>query len=305
MAMKKATIFNIQRYCLHDGPGIRTTVFFKGCPLKCVWCHNPESQRCASEIMHYSSRCTVCGACLNECPSRSVEIKDGVSMLVRKSNECIVCGKCVEICRNNANELCGKTMTVSEIFSIVMKDKIFYGGTGGMTLSGGEPALQSDAALELLRIANSEDINTVIETCGVGTEAFFKEAATLGAMFYFDIKAIDTVLHKQLTGMDNFHVLNNLLQLMRIGAHIVIRLPLVPGVNDGIKEIRELSCFLRTHRKNYDYAEIMPYHNLGKSKACALSQAYNAPSEGARQKDKQYWIDTFAEYGINDIHMSK
>ena len=200
-------IFNIQKFCLHDGDGIRTCVFLKGCPLRCVWCHNPESLEKSPSLSFDKQKCSACGRCLAECSARTIE--NGNLRIERE--KCVKCGRCSEICLNDANEIIGKEMTASEVLDEVLKDKIFYETSGGgLTVSGGEPSYQADFTLELLRLAKESGISIAVETCGIGTREFYEEAANLGTTFLFDIKCIDSVRHRELTGADNSHIISNL-----------------------------------------------------------------------------------------------
>lgn len=291
-----ATIFNIQRYSVHDGPGIRTTVFFKGCPLKCLWCHNPESQLKETELMFYKHRCSTCGRCL-DCEARSLIASEPSVVIDREA--CVKCGRCSEKCPNDANKLSGYTMDTAKIFETVMKDNVFYKGVGGMTLSGGEPAMQSEAALELIRLANEAGINTVIETSGYGNTDFFLQAARLGVTFYFDIKCINPQKHMQLTGVSNILIHNNLRLLISSGARIVIRIPLIPTVNDSDSDLTELGLFLSSVAFGVDHAEIMKYHTLGSGKSHALDKEYKAPAENATKEDANRWLEKLSSYYKN------
>ena len=293
--MATGKYFNIQRYCLHDGDGIRTTVFLKGCPLRCAWCHNPESQRAETELLFYASKCTLCGRCLAVCPNRS--IASNSSLHIDRAS-CTQCGKCAEACFNDANELCGKEAAAEEIFKIVQRDRIFYETSGGgMTISGGEPSCQSDFTLALLRLAQDDGIDAAIETCGAGSPSFFEEAFSLNATFLYDIKAADPVLHKKLTGADNAVILQNLRRLFDLRARVILRLPLIPGVNDSERDIALLCDFLSAHQDRYEYAEIMPYHNLGISKEQSLGRDVLLPNIAPGTSHTDTWQQQFQAHG--------
>ncbi len=283
------TIFNIQKFSLHDGDGIRTTVFLKGCPLRCLWCHNPESHSTRPQLMYYTSKCTSCGRCIGLCEGR----KDGV---IPNRDCCLACGKCTDICLNSANEICGKTMSVEEVLADVRKDKVFYESSGGgMTVSGGEPAAQPEFTLALIRAAKAEGITAAMETSGYGTAEFFREAADLGTMFLFDLKAMDAEKHKELTGVDNAKIIENLRMLLDMGADVTIRMPMVPHVNDSDSDIAALAAFLKDHEGRYRLAEIMPYHSMGISKTEALGSSASPYEEGSDFADG--WIQKFAALG--------
>ncbi len=298
-----AVIFNVQRYCLSDGSGIRTTVFFKGCPLHCLWCHNPESQSMGRQLMYYESKCTGCGKCLGLCDARERD-PDRPQYIRRDPEKCTLCGKCVEACYQGANEICGRSESVEDIFSEVLLDRMFYGQDGGMTLSGGEPSMQPEASLALIRMAKDAGFGTVIETSGFGKREFFLAAADLGVVFYFDIKALDSDKHRKLTGVPNGEILANLDCLMKKGAPIVLRLPLIPGFNDSDDDLCALARFLKENEGRYLRAEIMKYHNLGFSKAKALARAYDAPADNATEQDADRWMRLLTSHGAKNIVFS-
>ena len=293
-----AEIFNIQRFCLHDGDGIRTAVFFKGCPLSCLWCHNPEGQSPARQLMYHSSKCTGCGACL--CAARVLE--NGKIRLDRE--KCTLCAKCVPACLAGANEICGKSAEVAEIFEEVIKDLPFYGVAGGMTLSGGEPLMQPKAAAQLLSLAKNAGIGTVIETSGAVDRSAFEMTLEYNPQYYYDIKAIDPQKHKKLCGKDNFQILENLEFLFSREADIVLRLPLIPGLNDSEKDLEALSVFLRENEPYYKRAEIMKYHSFGLSKAAALSKEYTAPKDSADASDAEKWLNRLMANGAEKVIIS-
>jgi pyruvate formate lyase activating enzyme len=219
--------------------------------------------------------------------------------------KCIKCGKCVSACLNDANEIIGKEMTSSEVFDEVMKDKMFYDTSGGgITISGGEPSYQPNFTLELLHISKNAGISVAIETCGIGSRDFYENVADLGATFLFDIKCIDPVRHKALTGADNSHIMANLKYLMDRGADIIIRLPLIPDCNDSDKDIAKLSDFLNQNKGRYRYAEIMPYHTLGIGKSEKLGTTAIYKHNSATDDEISRWASLFNSYDI-EIKVSK
>ena len=299
--MEKGIIFNIQKFCIHDGDGIRTCVFLKGCPLHCIWCHNPESLYREPLLSFNKQKCTLCGRCIANCSARTVE---SGHLEINRDN-CIKCGKCVVTCINNANEIIGKEMTTSEALNEVLKDKIFYDTSGGgLTVSGGEPSYQPEFTLELLTLAKENGISLAVETCGIGSREFYEKVADLGTTFLFDIKCLDTVRHKELTGADNTHILSNLQYLMDRGADIILRLPLVPDCNDSDEDIARLCDFLTENKDRYRYAEIMPYHTLGIGKAERLGTTAEYIHASATDEEISHWTSIFNCYGI-DIKVSK
>ncbi len=299
--MEKGVVFNIQRFCIHDGDGIRTSVFLKGCPLRCIWCHNPESFHKMPTLSFNKLKCSFCGKCVEICSARIIE--NGTLNLKRE--KCIKCGKCTEICLNDANKIIGKEMTASEVLADVIKDKMFYDASGGgLTITGGEPSYQANFTLELLRLAKDVGISVALETCGSGQLEFYKEAADLGATFLYDIKCINPVYHRKFTGSDNTHIISNLHYLMDRGADIIIRLPLIPDCNDSDRDIEELCVFLNKNKGRYRYAEIMPYHTLGIGKSEKIGKNLVYVHDSATDKEISRWLSLFTSRGI-DVKISK
>ncbi len=299
--MKKGIIFNIQKFCIHDGDGIRTCVFLKGCPLRCIWCHNPESLDRKPALSFSKTKCSACGRCVEDCPARAIQ--DGSLKIDR--NSCVNCGRCVTECLNNANEIIGKEKTSQEVLDEVIKDKIFYATSGGgLTVSGGEPSYQPDFTLELLAHTKEQGISLAIETCGIGSRDFYEKTADLGTTFLFDIKCIDPIRHKKLTGADNTHILSNLRYLMNRNADVIIRLPLIPDCNDSDEDIEKLCAFLNDNKGKYRYAEIMPYHTLGIGKSEKLGTTATYIRDSATDDEIARWESLFNSCNI-DIKVSK
>lgn len=274
--LEKGIVFNIQRYSIHDGPGIRTTVFFKGCPLNCWWCHNPESQSARREVIYYKNRCAGCGACSKSCPEGAIEIKEG--MVIRDTERCSLCGECVSKCPAGAHEMMGKVMTTEEIINEVEKDIIFYDESGGgVTLSGGEPLMQLAPVKELIGYFHKNGINVAVDTCGYLSWDRLAETAPLVDIFLYDLKFIDSNQHRKYTGKGNEKIIDNLASLAngRAGKNnysIIGRIPLIPGVNDDKDNITGIGRFL----SNLGIADVnlLPYHDTGSDKYHRLGMEY-------------------------------
>lgn len=256
----KATIFEIQRTSFVDGPGIRTTVFFKGCNLQCKWCHNPESQSFAMQLMTYKNKCTGCGKCREVC---RYGLKD-----------CDLCGKCVNHCPYGARKICGKSYTPDEIFEEVKKDKLFYETSdGGVTFSGGECMLQNDFLIQILKKCKENDINTAVDTAGDVPWKYFQNVIPYTNTFLYDVKTVSEDLHIAGTGASNKRILNNLKRLSADRrSEIIIRIPLIPHFNANMKEMKKISDFLQSI--NCKKIEILPYNPMAKHKYDALNMNY-------------------------------
>ena len=263
-------IFDISRFCLNDGPGIRTTVFLKGCPLKCAWCHNPESQRVDPEILFSAERCTLCGACAAACHAGAQRMGENGRSIDRSL--CTGCGECANACRAGALRLAGRRVTADEVLREVLKDKEFYEESGGgMTVSGGEPLMQGAFLEALLTGAKANGLHTCLETCGFGKRETIERIAPLVDIFLFDWKESDPVKHREFTGVDNRLIRENLKYLSDTGHRIVLRLPFIPGYNDT-REHAEGIISLANALPGIMRMEIMPYHPLGISKARQLGR---------------------------------
>lgn len=264
-------IFNIQKFSLHDGPGIRTTVFLKGCPLDCWWCHNVESQRCGKEPLLRVDRCSGCGGCVVSCPEGAIALVDGKS--ATDLGTCVRCGVCQVYCPQNGRSICGQEMSVEAVVAEVLKDRVFYERSGGgVSFSGGETLAQLDFLVAALTACKAAGLNTVVDTSGAVPWASFERVLPLTDLFLYDLKLMDDTAHRTYTGVSNRGLLENLRQLSEATDAIWIRFPAIPGVNDGAENIRQTIEFLQTIR--FRQVNLLPYHELGKSKAAQLGRAY-------------------------------
>ena len=273
--MVKGKIFNIMKYSIHDGPGIRTTVFFKGCPLNCQWCHNPESQGFGQELMYRPDRCVGCGQCLEICPNgATISAEEKLGFL---RDKCLVCGKCCTVCHAGVRELVAKTMSVSEVMSEIEKDLIFYDESGGgVTFSGGEALMQPEFLLEILKSCRKKEIHTVVETCGfVGLDTL-KSISEYVDLFLYDIKLMDSEKHQVLTGVPNELIFSNLRWLAEHQAKVIVRLAIIPGINDDEENIR-LTGELVESLKQVNEIHCLPYHKAGVDKYERLGLMYLLP----------------------------
>jgi pyruvate formate lyase activating enzyme len=263
-------VFNIQRFCLHDGPGIRTTVFLKGCPLRCHWCHNPESQDPRPQIVFFPDRCVTCGACTPVCPAGAPVMAPADDP---NPQRCIRCGACVEVCPADARQTIGQTMTVEQVLREVLRDQIFYDDSaGGVTISGGEPLAQGTFLLELLRRCKQAGLHTAVDTCGYGAQTLLLDVAELTDLFLYDIKLLDDGRHEWCTGVSNSPILRNLRALAAVHHCIWLRVPLIPGINDDpahLAEIARLAASLPAIRQ----VNLLPYHQTAAAKRQRLGTA--------------------------------
>jgi pyruvate formate lyase activating enzyme len=264
-------IFDIQRFSLHDGPGIRTNVFLKGCPLDCAWCHNPESKDPKPEIAYYPGKCVLCGACATVCPEKLQRAGQGGRTFSREG--CRRCGACAEACVTGALALIGRSISAGEALEEVKKDEAFYRNSGGgMTVSGGEPFFQSRFTLALLRLAKESALHTCVETSGAASFEILREAAALTDLFLYDFKETGAERHRNFTGVSNTAIVENLEKLDGLGARTVLRCPLIPGCNDREEHFRGIGA-LAGRLRNLGGIEIEPYHPLGISKALSIGKA--------------------------------
>lgn len=277
MIERKATIFNVQKYNMHDGPGVRTLVFFKGCGLRCKWCSNPESQKRGPEILFKKRQCVHCGACVPVCPAGLHVIRNGAEHVVDRSRDCLACGQCVQVCNQAALALVGEEKGISELLDVVEQDRPFYATSGGgLTVGGGEPLMQHEAVANLLLACKRRGINTAMETAGFARLEVVQSIADLVDLFLFDIKHMDPEKHHELTGARNETILANLRWLLENGHNVRIRMPLLRGYNDDDTEMHAVGAMLSAHagRRNLKGIDLLPYHKLGVNKYAQLDMDY-------------------------------
>ncbi len=287
-------IASVKRMAVHDGPGVRTTLFLKGCPLQCRWCHNPECIAMMPEIAYIEHKCVNCGDCTTLCVANT--IVDHTHRFDR--NQCIHCGKCALVCLGGAFTFYGKSVTSQEAADILLEDRAFYQTSGGgITLSGGEPLLQPDFTAEVLRLMKQEGIHTAVDTCGLASQKTLEKMIPYTDLFLYDIKAIDPDVHRSLTGQDNAQILQNLAFLMREKKQVEIRIPYIPGMND--QEIPAMGRFLRD--LDFDLPiRVLPYHPYAASKYTAIGRTYTMPDiKRPAPQEMETAVSTLKAFGLN------
>jgi pyruvate formate lyase activating enzyme len=278
------TIFNIMRFAVNDGPGIRTTVFLKGCPLACAWCHNPEGLSIGHEVAYRQERCAHCGACIEACPEHA--LSEGLTGVQRAQDLCVACGTCAGACVTTAREEMGREITVAAMLREVLKDRVFYEESGGgVTFSGGEPLLQYEFLLEALAACRKADLHTAVETTGFASWDKVRSLIPLTGLFLYDLKLMDGERHRRFTGVPNARILENLRDLAGTGAPVTVRIPLVPGVNDDEENIRAVAQFV-ADLGTVPPVHLLPFHAGASGKYRALGMEYTM--EGMRSPSQEH-----------------
>ncbi len=271
--MTTAPLVEIKRFAVHDGPGIRTTIFLKGCPLRCLWCHNPESIRPAPELALPKKRCTFCGECAQICPCHSID--KGEHRIKREC--CTGCGKCARMCLHDALQLYGCPITVDEAAGVILEDRKFYGDTGGATLSGGEPLLYPDFCAGLFQRLQGEGIHTAVDTCGHVSWDAFEKVLLVTDLFLYDFKHAFSEAHRKLTGHGNERIIENLRRLSRTGKPIEIRMIMIPGLNMSGNDLAAAAAIL-SELSNITFVKLLPYHSFAVSKYEAVGHRNTMPA---------------------------
>ena len=297
--MKSGLVLNIQRYSIHDGPGIRTTVFLKGCPLACWWCHNPESQSAQREIIVVETRCVRCGLCRRACPVEQLPAPAGDGVRAAPV-ACTLCGACVEACPTGAIQMAGTEMTVAEVIAEVRKDRIFYDESGGgVTISGGEPLSQAAFVKALLAACRADGLATAVDTCGYGSREQLMEIATLTDLFLYDLKLVDPQRHAKYTGVSNEGIIENLRALGEVHENIWVRIPIVPGINDSPADL-DAAAELILQIKGVQQVNLLAYHDTAAHKFERLGRPYRVSEVFAPTQQR---MDNLAEqmrkFGLN------
>jgi pyruvate formate lyase activating enzyme len=268
------TVFRIARYAVHDGPGIRTTVFLKGCPLRCWWCHSPESQSPGPELIVRAERCLQCGTCLPACPHDAIEPEG--DLFATDRDMCEACGTCVRACPSGAREMAGTGFTVDQLMAEIEKDVVFFDESGGgVTFSGGEPLMQPDFLDEMLRRCQAVRIHTAVDTCGLADSEALLRISPNTDLFLFDLKLIDEGRHREVTGASNQQILENLRMLAALRGNIRIRFPLIPGITDYPENVRALGRLASS--LGLTRVDVLPYHRAGIAKYVRLDSEYKLP----------------------------
>ncbi len=283
-------LFNIQHFSIHDGYGIRTILFFKGCPLRCHWCHNPEGQPLHKTLSYTEERCALCGKCISVCPSGAHVFEGNKHILLRE--RCIGCQACADVCPYGALESFGREYSVEEILREVGRDRAYYGEDGGVTISGGEPFTQFSALIDVLKSLKENGYHTCIETSGYTSEERIRQANEYTDLFLYDVKCVDSDKHRKYTGVDNKVILDNLKWLLSTGKPVWVRIPIIPTFNDTEEDMLKIKSLLDSYGVP-ERIELLPYHAMGEHKYAAIgkdAQPFSVPSEEKMKQLKNIFL---------------
>jgi len=295
-----AMLLEVKRFGVHDGPGVRTVFFLKGCPLKCRWCHNPESISSQAQLAYYEHKCIQCGECIPVCPVKAHGVINGKHFFER--DKCISCGVCEDVCLGSSLKLFGQKVSVEEAMEFALEDKDFFETNGGITISGGEPLLQAEFCAELFKLLNKESMHCAIDTCGAVNWSSFESVLPYTDLFLYDLKHVDDKLHQEYTGSSNRKILANLSRLSELQVPIEIRIPLVPGFNDDNVSIDAIGEFL-SKLSGIRTVKVLAYHDLARSKYTALNIPYTMPQVSIPASDKLSEVTVrLANYGVKVIN---
>jgi pyruvate formate lyase activating enzyme len=286
-------IFDIDRFAVHDGPGIRTTVFLKGCPLRCLWCHSPESQSNHPEILYPEERCTACWLCIEVCPEDALTAgeKQGKAVAILDRAYCTACSRCVDVCYPKALRLAGSSITVCELMEDVRKDLPFFQSSGGgVTLTGGEPLMQPEFSYNFLLACTQHNIHTALETTGFTRWEIINRLSSVTNLFLYDVKFINADCHKRYTGVSNDLIRNNLMSLTKLNCEIQVRVPCIPGINDGEDQIRSLATYVS--RIGIKSIALLPYNAAAGAKYRWIGRQYTLSD---RETQTQEYMNSLAD----------
>jgi pyruvate formate lyase activating enzyme len=293
----KGLVFDIKKYAIHDGPGIRTTVFFKGCPLECKWCHNPESWRAYPELSFRKSRCVACGQCIENCPEQAISIIN--NRPVTDVNKCNLCGRCVDTCINRAREIIGREMTVNDVIEEIEQDIIFYDQSeGGVTFSGGEPLMQPEFLIAVLNQCQRQRIHTAVDTSCYAESKIVETVGERADLFLCDIKHMDSKIHEKFTGVGNRLILDNISYLSAAGKQIIIRIPVIPDFNNDKANIEATGKFIAS-LPGVVRVDILPFNRGGKEKSTRLASQNKYPQiEPPSEEQMNLIAKDLSKYGL-------
>ena len=294
-------IFDVKRYAINDGPGIRLTIFMKGCPLSCAWCHNPESQSPHPQKMYIADKCIGCQSCVKACPENACELTP--QGIVTDLELCTVCGTCAEVCPTKATEISGRVMSKEEIFTKIENERVFFDQSGGgVTFSGGEPLQHADFLIELLDECRERGIHRTVDTAGLAKTETLLEVAKHTDHFLYDLKMMDSTRHKKWIGVPNEKILENLKTLAETGAKINIRIPLIKGVNADGENIRQTAEFIANLAGEKKVVNLLPYHKIASRKYQKMGEAYDPSGmETPSEAEQKAIIAEFAAHGVEAI----